>query len=316
MKVAVAGSSGLIGSALVTSLRADGHEVVRLVRRSPRSPQEIRWDPHAVDAGLQPPALNGITACVNLAGAPVADHRWTRRYKSEIRSSRVLATRALSGVLARLDPAPAVLACASAMGYYGNTGGASVDEDAPNATGFLPGVVRDWEAACSPAAQAGIRVVNLRSGLVLSPRGGVLARMLPLARLGLCPRFGTGRQIWSWISLADEIAAIRFLLEHAECTGPFNLTAPYAVTNDAFTSALQHALGRPDLRWLRVPAWALRLGLGEMSSEILGDARVLPAKLTEAGFDFSFPRLAEALGEALAKPARALARVFAASAGS
>jgi uncharacterized protein (TIGR01777 family) len=293
MKIAVTGSSGLIGSALVTSLRADGHEVVRLVRRSPRSPQEIRWDPHAVDAGLEANTLAGVTACVNLAGAPVAARRWTKRYKSEIRSSRSLATRALAGMLARLDPAPEVFVCASAMGYYGNTGGTTVDETAPNGPGFLPGVVRDWEAACAPAAEAGIRVANLRSGLVLSPDGGMLARMLPLARMGLCPRFGTGRQIWSWITLTDEIAAIRFLLDQGE--GPFNLTTPNAVTNDEFTTALNRSLGRPDLRWLRVPAWALRLGLGEMASEILGDARVLPQRLTEAGFTFRHPEIGRAL---------------------
>lgn len=299
MKVVVAGSSGLIGSALVTSLQAGGHEVVRLVRRSPRSAQEIRWDPHAVDAGLEAASFAGVGACVNLSGAPVAAHRWTNRYKSEIRSSRVLATRALAGVLARSEPAPPVFVCASAMGYYGNTGGASVDETAQNGAGFLPGVVRDWEAACDPAAKAGIRVVNLRSGLVLSAGGGVLHRMLTPARLGLCPRFGTGKQTWSWITLTDEIGAIRFLIDHAECSGPFNLTTPGAVTNDEFTTALNRELGRPDLRWLRVPSWALKLGLGEMSSEILGDARVLPTRLTDAGFQFRHPEIGPALRQAL-----------------
>jgi uncharacterized protein len=195
-----------------------------------------------------------------------------------------------------------VFVCASAIGFYGNTGGETVDESAPSGSAFLSGVVRDWEEACRPAADAGIRVVNLRSGLVLSPAGGVLARLLPLARLGLCPRFGDGSQIWSWIALADEVAAIQFLLEQGE--GPYNLTAPHAVPNDEFTSALVHELNRPDFSWLRVPAWALRLALGEMSSEILGNARVLPARLTEAGFTFRYPSVEAALKAALASPSR------------
>jgi uncharacterized protein (TIGR01777 family) len=298
MKVAITGSSGLIGTALVSALEADGHQVVRLVRRPPHGTDEIRWDPQAVDAGLTPAALAGIDACVNLAGAPVGSHRWTRLYKAEIRSSRVIATRALAGALAALSPRPSVLVCASAIGFYGNMSGKSVDESAPAGPGFLSGVVRDWEAACAPAADAGIRVVNLRSGLVLSPAGGVLARLLPMARLGLCPRFGNGDQIWSWIALADEVAAIRFLLEQGE--GAYNLTAPNAVPNDAFTSALAHALGRPDARWLRIPAWALKLALGEMSSEILGNARVLPTRLTEAGFSFRYPEIPAALAAELA----------------
>jgi uncharacterized protein len=297
MKVAITGSSGLIGTELTRSLEADGHQVIRLVRHAPHVADEIRWDPQAVDAGLTPAALAGIDACVNLAGAPVGDHRWTAHYKSEIRSSRVLATQGLTGVLARLTPAPSVFVCASAIGFYGNTEGKAVDESAPSGAGFLPGVVRDWEAACAPAADAGIRVVKLRSGLVMSPSGGVLARLLPLARMGLCPRFGDGSQIWSWIALADEVAAIRFLLENG--SGPYNLTAPNAVPNDVFTSALAHALHRPDLRWLRVPAWALKLALGEMSSEILGNARVLPTRLTEAGFPFRYPDLPAALAAEL-----------------
>jgi uncharacterized protein len=298
MKVAITGSSGLIGTALIAALEADGHQVVRLVRRPPHGADEIRWDPQAVDAGLSPTALAGVDACVNLAGAPVGSHRWTRQYKAEIRSSRVLATRALAGVLAGLSPRPSVLVCASAMGFYGNTGGKTVDESAPAGAGFLPGVVRDWEAACAPAAEAGIRVVNLRSGLVLAPAGGVLARLLPLARLGLCPRFGSGTQIWSWIALADQVAAIRFLLEQGE--GPYNLTAPNAVPNDAFASALAGALGRPDARWLRIPSWALKLALGEMSSEILTNSRVLPTRLTEAGFTFRYPDIDAALAAELA----------------
>ena len=218
MKVAVTGSSGLIGTALMASLRADGHEVIRLVRRAPRAADEVRWDPRAADAGLLASgapgssALDGLGGCVHLAGAGVADHRWTTRYKAEIRASRVLGTRALAGALAKLSPPPAVLVAASAIGWYGDTGGREVDESAPAGQSFLARLVRDWEAAACPASDARIRVVHTRSGLVLSARGGILARLLPPARLGVLPRFSSGRQVMSWISLSDEIAAITFLL--------------------------------------------------------------------------------------------------------
>ncbi len=193
MKIAVTGSSGLIGTALAASLRADGHDVIRLVRRPPRAAGEVRWDPRAADAGLLssgtpgPSTLDGLGACVHLAGAGVADHRWTARYKAEIRASRILGTRALAEVLAKLAQPPAALIAASAIGWYGDTGGREVDESAPAGQAFLARLVRDWEAAAAPAADAGIRVVHIRSGLVLTPRGGMLARLLPLARFGLCP---------------------------------------------------------------------------------------------------------------------------------
>src|SRR5436190_7440014 len=264
VKVAVTGSSGLTGPPLVASLRADGHEVIRLVRRASRAADEARWDPRAADAGLissgapGSSALHGLGACVHLAGAGVADHRWTARYKAEIRASRVLGTRALAGALAKLSPPPATLVAASAIGWYGDTGGREVDESAPSGSSFLARLVRDWEAAAEPAADAGIRVVHPRSGLVLTPRGGLLARMLPLARLGVLPRFSSGRQVMSWISLSDEIAALTFLLGR-DVSGPVNLTAPAPVTNAEFTAALTTAAGRRDLPWLRVPAPALRL---------------------------------------------------------
>ena len=301
MKVAVTGSSGLIGTALVASLRADGHEVIRLVRRAPRAPDEVRWDPRAADAGLAASGgLAGLGACVHLAGAGVADHRWTARYKAEIRASRVLGTRALADALARLSPPPATLVAASAIGWYGDTGGREVDESAPAGQTFLARLVRDWEAAAAPAADAGIRVVHTRSGLVLTPRGGLLARLLPLARLGLCPRFASGRQVMSWISLSDEIAAIRFLLDREDVSGPVNLTAPAAATNAEFTAALAAAAGRRDLPWLRVPAPALRLGLGEAAVELLTSARVVPGRLRKAGYEFRHPALPGALAAELA----------------
>jgi uncharacterized protein (TIGR01777 family) len=311
MKVAVTGSSGLIGTALVASLRSDGHQVIRLVRRPPRSDDEVRWDPRAADAGLPatPGALEGIDACVHLAGAGVASRRWTSRYKAEIRASRVLGTRALAGALARLGSPPATLVSASAIGWYGDTGGREVDESAPAGNGFLSRVVRDWEAAADPAAAVGIRVVHIRSGLVLTPSGGFLARLLPLARLGLCPRFASGAQVMTWISLSDEIGAMKFLLDRKDISGPVNLTAPDPVTNSAFTSALAAAVGRRDLPWLRVPAPVIRLGLGEAAVELLTSARVIPKRLLEAGYKFRYPALAEALAAELAgAPARGSAQ--------
>jgi len=296
MRIAVTGSSGLIGAALTASLRADGHQVVRLVRRPPHATDEIRWDPRAADAG--DPALDGIDACVHLAGAGVGDHRWTRSYKAEIRASRVLATRALATVLAAQAAPPKVLITASAIGWYGDTGGREVTEDSPAGHGFLSRVVADWEAAAAPAAHAGIRVAHLRSGLVLGKGGGVLARLLTPARFGVLPRFGTGTQVMSWISLADEIAAIRFLLTMSTASGAFNLTAPNAVTNSELTAALHHALRRPDFPWLRIPEPVLHLALGEMSSELLTSARVIPQRLTEAGFEFRHPTISAALAAA------------------
>ena len=300
MKVAITGSSGLIGTALTASLQADGHQVVRLVRRPPRAADEIRWDPRAADAGN--PVLTGVSACVHLAGAGVGDHRWTAAYKAEIRSSRVLGTRALATALAGLSPRPATFVVGSAMGWYGDTGGAAVTEDAPAGPAFLSRVVADWEAAASPARDAGIRVAQLRSGLVLASGGGVLGRLALPARLGVLPRFGDGRQVMSWISLTDEVRAIRFLLDGVGASGrsgPYNLTAPNPVTNAELTSALLAAYRRPDFSWLRVPAPVLKLGLGEMSAELLTSARVLPKRLLEAGFEFDYPTVSAALAAEL-----------------
>jgi uncharacterized protein (TIGR01777 family) len=306
MRVAITGSSGLIGTALTASLQADGHQVVRLVRRPPRSADEIRWDPRAADAGN--PVLTGVDACVHLAGAGVGDHRWTAAYKAEIRSSRVLATRALAIALVASSPRPATFVVASAIGWYGDTGGAAVTEGAPAGKAFLSRVVADWEAAASPARDAGIRVAQLRSGLVLAAGGGMLGRLSLPARLGVLPRFGDGRQVMSWISLTDEIRAIRFLLDGAGASGagasgpgpsgrsgPYNLTAPNPVTNAELTSALLAAYRRPDFSWLRVPAPLLKLGLGEMSAELLTSARVLPKRLLDAGFEFDHPTVSAAL---------------------
>jgi uncharacterized protein (TIGR01777 family) len=211
----------------------------------------------------------------------------------------VLATRALATALTRLDPPPKVLVCASAIGWYGDAGGREVTEDMPAGRGFLARVVHDWEAAAEPAAQAGIRVAHLRSGLVLGRGGGALPRLAAPARFGLLPRFGDGGQVVSWIARGDEVAAIRFLLDHAECGGPYNCAAPNPVTNDEFTAALHAAFRRPDLSWLRVPAPVLRLAVGEMSSELLTSARVVPKRLLAAGFEFEHPTIGAALAAEL-----------------
>src|SRR5215469_17543056 len=212
MKIAVTGSSGLIGTAVTAALRADGHQVIRLVRAAPTGADSVAWDPRADRGGLDPRALEGVAAVVHLAGAGVADRRWTPSYQAEIRNSRVQGTTALVSAMTAMASPPGVLLCGSAIGWYGDIAGREVDESSPAGTGFLAGVVRDWEAAAAPAKQAGIRVVTMRSGLVLSPNGGVLARLLPLFRLGLGARLGPGTQVMSWIALSELMAVMRFLL--------------------------------------------------------------------------------------------------------
>jgi uncharacterized protein len=298
VRIAVTGSTGLIGTALVAALRDGGHRVIRLVRRTPASEDEIAWDPLAPTGGLAHGALDGLDAAVHLAGANVAGRRWTASYKEEIRASRVRGTRALAGALAAASAPPAVLLSGSAIGWYGDTGGREVDESSPAGSGFLSGVVREWEAATRPAQEAGIRVITMRSGVVMSRRGGVLARMLPPFRLGLGARLGSGHQVMSWITLADYAAIVSFLLAHTEITGPVNLTTPHPVTNAELTSALAAAVHRPGLLFLPEPA--LKLALGGVSSDILASARVMPRRLEAAGYRFRFPDLPAALAAELA----------------
>ena len=298
MRIAVTGSTGLIGTALVAALRDGGHQVIRLVRRTPARKDEIAWDPLAPTGGLAPGALDGLDAAVHLAGANVVGRRWTAAYKEEIRASRVRGTRALAGALATASAPPSVLLSGSAIGWYGDTGGREVDESSPAGCGFLPDVVREWEAATRPAADAGIHVVTMRSGVVMSRRGGVLARMLPPFRLGLGARLGSGTQVMSWITLADYAAIVSFLLARPEITGPVNLTTPHPVTNAEFTSALAAAVHRPGLLFLPEPA--LKLALGGVSSDILASARVMPRRLEAAGYRFRFPDLPAALAAELA----------------
>ncbi|MEW2388260.1 TIGR01777 family oxidoreductase [Streptomyces venezuelae] len=294
-RVAVAGASGLIGTALTRSLAADGHEVVRLVRRAPRGGDEVRWDPKEgyVDAA----GLAGCTAVVNLAGAGIGDHRWTDAYKRELRDSRVLGTRALAAAVASLDEPPRVFVNSSAIGYYGDTGLRAVDESAPAGHGFLPELCVEWEDSVAAARDAGIRTVLARNGLVIGREGGAWGRMFPLFKAGLGGRLGNGRQYWSYIALHDEVAALRHLIATETLSGPFNLTAPDPLTNREITAAMGRVLRRPAL--LPAPAPALRLVLGEMAGDVLGSQRVLPTRLLDSGFSFTYPGIDEAIRAAL-----------------
>jgi uncharacterized protein len=292
MKVAVTGASGLIGSALVRRLRQDGDQVLTLVRRTPAAPDEVSWDPVAPRGGLAPDVLDGVDLVVHLAGAGIAGRRWTESYQAEIRASRVSGTRAVASLVAAA-PRPPVLLSGSAIGWYGDTSGREVDESAPAGGGFLAGVVRDWEAAADPAREAGARVVTLRSGVVLSRGGGVLGQVLPLFRLGLGARLGSGGQYMSWVALADWIRAAVFLAAADGVSGPVNITAPCPVTNAEFTAALATALHRPAM--LAIPAPVLTLALGGVTSDLMSSARVLPRRLREAGFEFSYPGIGGAL---------------------
>jgi uncharacterized protein len=297
MRVAISGASGLIGGALAADLASDGHEVVRLVRRAARSPDEIGWDPQTTASGLDPAALTGVSAVVHLAGAPIAAGRWTQSRKAELRASRISATEVLVAAMAAADAGPRVLLCGSAIGWYGDAGDRVVDEAAASGSGFLARLVCDWEAAAATATSAGIRVVNLRTGIVLAAAGGMLSRLMLPFRLGLGAKLGSGGQYLSWISLHDDVRAIRFLLDEPSIDGPVNLTAPQPVTNAEFTSALAKALGRPAI--LRVPAGVLNVALGEVASELLTGARVVPRRLLQAGFSFEDPDIAAALARVL-----------------
>ncbi|MEU0054009.1 TIGR01777 family oxidoreductase [Streptomyces sp. NPDC006309] len=290
-RIAVAGASGLIGSALVRSLTADGHEVVRLVRRAPRGADEVRWDPGR--GHVDPAGLTGCDAVVNLAGAGVGDRRWTPEYKRLLRDSRVRGTAALAEAVAALPEPPRAFLNGSAIGIYGDTGDRVVDEDAPPGDGFLSGLCVEWEAAAAPVREAGVRTVFLRTGLVVARGGGAWARLFPLFRAGLGGRLGDGRQYWSYIALHDEVAAIRHVLDTATLSGPVNLTAPEPLTNREITAAMSRVLRRPAV--FAVPAPALRAALGEMAGDVLGSQRVVPKRLLESGFRFAFPGIEEAI---------------------
>lgn len=278
--VAITGASGLIGTALTEALTAAGATVRPLVRWEPRTSQEIRWQP---GRPLDPAQLGGVTAVVHLAGAGVGDHRWTEEYKRTILDSRVQGTDTIARAVAGMAEPPSVLVSASAIGFYGETGDRLVDEQSPAGEGFLADVVQQWEAAAQPAVDAGIRVVHPRTGLVVSSRGGAWKRLFPIFRAGLGGRLGSGRQYWSWISLRDEVAALLALID-GDLAGPVNLCGPEPATNAEVTAAMGEVLGRPTV--LPVPGFALRAVLGEFSVEVLGSARVDPARLRDSGFEW------------------------------
>src|SRR5450432_28733 len=295
MKIVVAGSSGLIGSALVRVLRSENeghaHDVLRLVRREAKADDEISWDP-ATSRGPDRAALEGVDAAINLAGVGIGEHRWNDDFKKQILQSRVSSTTVLADALAALESRPRVLLSGSAVGYYGDTGDTAVDEESPAGKDFFADVVTQWEAATAPAKDAGIRTVQLRSGVVLSTKGGALGKVLPLFRAGLGGRLGSGRQYFSWIARPDHIAAMRFLLD-SDLEGPVNLTAPTPVTNREYTRAVAHAVHRPGV--FLAPTPALRIALGGLAETIVTGPRVVPKRLLDAGFEFGYPEVGAAL---------------------
>jgi len=296
--VLVTGSHGLIGSALIRTLRTDGSRVRRLVRSEPEGTDDVRWDPIA--GAVDSARLEGLDAVVHLAGAGIGDRRWTPARKQLILDSRARGTRLLSETLASLARKPAVLVSGSAVGYYGDRGDDLLTEDSGSGDGFTAEVCRAWEVATAPAAHAGIRVVTIRTGIVLDARGGALARMLLPFRLGLGGRIGSGRQYMSWIALDDEVGAILHAIRNPALSGPVNLTAANPVTNAQFTAALGHAVHRPTL--LPTPLLALKAVYGgELVQNLLvAGQRVLPRRLESTGYEFAYPELDSALSAVLA----------------
>ena len=301
MKIIVTGSTGLVGSALIRSLLADGHEVTRLVRgeaqgfRAPGT-AAVHWNPERgeIDAG----ALEGHDGAVHLAGEPIAEGRWDEEKKRRILESRVKGTRLLAETLAGLNAKPKVLVSASATGFYGDRGEEVLREESASGEDFLSEVCREWEKATLAASQAGVRVVHLRIGVVLSGEGGALPRMVTPFKLGLGGKLGSGRQYMSWIALEDLVGVIRRALTDESLRGPVNAVAPGAVTNEEFTKALGHALGRPT--FMAVPAFAARLAFGEVADAVLlAGARAEPVRLKDAGYEFKYPDIEGALRHAL-----------------
>ena len=285
-KVAVTGSSGLIGAALVAQLQSDGYKVLKLVRRPPRAADEVSWDPKKGEIDLK--SLEGVDAVFHLAGAGVGDKRWTAAYRSQILNSRLLGTTTIANACEQLQPE--VFISASAIGYYGETGNREVTEVDRGGDDFLSIVCREWELVANLAPS--VRTIKLRTGLVLDPTGGALGRMIPLFKFGIGGKLGSGKQWWSWITLHDQVRAMIFLMQ-SEIEGAVNITSPNPVTNKEFTAALAHALKRP--AFFPAPAIALRAVLGGLSSEVLGSKKVMPKVLLDNGFKFEYPFVSNAL---------------------
>jgi uncharacterized protein len=294
VKVIIAGASGFLGTALLTDLRGAGHQVSTLVRRPASSDSEIEWHPDRAE--LDPAALAGADAVISLSGAGIADKRWTPEYRQLLVDSRVQPTSTIARVLAELPAGqrPSAFLSSSAIGYYGDRGSEPLPETASTGTGFLADLVRRWEAATEPASQAGVRVAMLRTGLVLSAKGGLMKRMVPLFKMGLGGKLGSGQQYQAWITLADEVAAIRHIMLTEQLAGPVNLVGPAPVTNAEFTAELGKVLRRPAV--LPAPAFGLRLVLGDFANEgVLVSQRVLPEKLAAHGYQFQHGDLRSAL---------------------
>lgn len=294
--IAITGASGLVGTALTKAFQDDGIRVLRLVRRPVKQPDEVFWRPSKgqIDAAT----LEGVDTVFHLAGKGIANDRWTPDVKRKIVESRVKGTTLLASTLAGLQQKPLTLVSSSAIGFYGDRGNEPLTEEASPGKGFLADTCQQWEAANAPAWEAGIRVVQMRTGIVLSPKGGALAKMLPVFKMGAGGVLGSGDQVMSWISLPDMVRALRFVGDVQSVNGAVNATAPNAVTNREFTKTLGEKLNRPTC--LPAPAFMLKMTLGEMAEPLLLDgARVVPQRLTEAGFHFETPTLREALDRVL-----------------
>ncbi len=293
MRVAITGASGLIGTALTKSLIRDDHSVIKMVRRDPRAQDEVRWNPAAQE--IDTAGISGVDAIVHLAGAGVGDHRWTDAYKAEILDSRVLGTSTIAQAAADLNIP--TLVSGSAIGYYGDRGDELLTESSTKGKGFLSDVVEQWESAAQPAVDAGVRVAFARTGLVVSAHGGAWKRMLPIFKAGGGGRLGSGNQYWAFISIADEVRALRFLIDHPDARGPINLSAPDPVTNRVATSVLASALHRPAIA--PVPAFALKIALGEFATDVLSSTRAIPSSLTSLGFQWEEPTMQDAVAAIL-----------------
>lgn len=300
MNILVSGSTGLVGTALISALTATGHEVVRLVRSKSRSPSKelIGWNPEAGD--IDAAGLEGLDAVVHLAGEPIASGRWNAAKKARIRDSRIQGTKLLCDAIARAAKPPGVLVCASAIGFYGDRGDEVLTETSAAGKGFLAEVCRDWEAATAPARQHGIRVINVRFGVILSTKGGALAKMLTPFKMGVGGIIGSGKQYMSCIAIDDCVGAIQHILATPSVSGPVNVVGPVPMTNYEFTKTLGKVLARPTI--VPMPAFAARLALGEMADELLlSSDRVEPKKLVESGFAFRFSEVESALRHVLGK---------------